>query len=222
MQSNVLHIVGTLFVARTYTAAERDHPVQKWFPDDLWTLNLEQSIVRGDCTSNVLYFAVLIFCAPIWEEVRVTHTGNCKACQGFLKSHVYFDGRHMHQLVAVLQLLLLVSHHNAAKHEAASQDLTSVLLMQAMFRGFMLPSFNKFMPKVVALLLTSAIFAMLHFSVQRFIPLVLLGVVLGLVYTRTRNLLAPISLHALWNMYIFYNLLMRGSGILGRLSVFMF
>ena len=78
------------------------------------------------------------------------------------------------------------------------------------------------MPKVVALLLTSAIFGLLHFSVQRFIPLVLLGVVLGLVYTRTRNLLAPISLHALWNMYIFYNLLMRGSGILGRLSVFMF
>ena len=45
--------------------------LQTWFPDDLWTQNLEQSIVRGDPTSNVLYFAVLILCAPIWEEVRV-------------------------------------------------------------------------------------------------------------------------------------------------------
>ena len=87
--------------------------------------------------------------------------------------------------------------------------------MQAMFRGFMLPSLNKYMPQAAALLLTSAVFAMLHFSVQRFIPLVLLGVVLGVVYMRTRNLVAPIALHSLWNMYIFYNLLVRGSGVLG-------
>ena len=70
MQSNMLHSVGTLLVACAYTTAELGHLVQKWFPDDLWTLNLEQSIVRGDYTSNVLYFTVLIFCAPIWEEVR--------------------------------------------------------------------------------------------------------------------------------------------------------
>ena len=80
MQSNVLQSVRTLPAARTCTAAEHDHPVQKWFPDDLWTLNLEQSIVRGDYTSNVLYFAVLIFCAPIWEEVKLTHASKCDAC----------------------------------------------------------------------------------------------------------------------------------------------
>ena len=88
-----------------------------------------------------------------------------------------------------------------------------------MFRGFMLPSLTKYMPMPVALVITAAIFAVLHFSVQRLIPLVLLGIVLGLVYLRTRNLFAPVALHSLWNMYIFYNLLMRGSGILGSLFV---
>lgn len=88
-------------------------------------------------------------------------------------------------------------------------------MLQAMFRGFMLPTLSKYMPRPISLLLTSAVFAILHFSVQRFIPLVLLGLILGFIYMRTRNLVAPIALHSVWNMYIFYNLLRRGSGILG-------
>ncbi|KAL0029813.1 hypothetical protein WJX77_001509 [Trebouxia sp. C0004] len=45
---------------------------QIWFPNDgdLWAQNLEHSILNGDPVSNVLYFAVVTFCAPIWEEVR--------------------------------------------------------------------------------------------------------------------------------------------------------
>ena len=30
---------------------------------------MEHSILNGDPVSNVLYFAVVTFCAPIWEEV---------------------------------------------------------------------------------------------------------------------------------------------------------
>ena len=69
------------------------------------------------------------------------------------------------------------------------------------------------MPMPASLLLTSAVFAMAHFSLQRLIPLVLLGLILGAVYLRTRNLLAPVVLHSLWNMYIFWNLLRRGAGV---------
>lgn len=45
--------------------------MQIWFPNDgdLWAQNLEHSILNGDPVSNVLYFAVVTFCAPIWEEV---------------------------------------------------------------------------------------------------------------------------------------------------------
>ena len=64
--------------------------LQTWFPDDLWTQNLEQSIVRGDPTSNVLYFAVLILCAPIWEEVRVSFSHQwCKTGENVEPLSVY-------------------------------------------------------------------------------------------------------------------------------------
>lgn len=127
---------------------------QVWFPNDgdLWAQNLEHSILDGDPVSNVLYFAVVTFCAPIWEE--------------------------------------------------------------AMFRGFFLPSLTKYVPTKLALLLTSVVFAMVHFSMQRLIPLIFLGLMLGAVYIRTRNLMAPIALHSLWNMYIFWNLLKKGAGII--------
>ncbi len=47
--------------------------MQIWFPNDgdLWAQNLEHSILNGDPVSNVLYFAVVTFCAPIWEEVGI-------------------------------------------------------------------------------------------------------------------------------------------------------
>lgn len=86
-------------------------------------------------------------------------------------------------------------------------------MLQAMFRGFFLPSLTKYMPMGPALLLTSAVFAMAHFSLQRLIPLIILGLILGVVYVRTHNLMAPIALHSLWNMYIFWNLLRKGAGI---------
>lgn len=87
------------------------------------------------------------------------------------------------------------------------------MFLQAMFRGFLMPSFGKYMPMPAALLLTSTVFAMAHFSLQRLLPLVALGLILGAVYLRTRNLIAPVALHSLWNIFIFWNLVKRGAGV---------
>lgn len=48
--------------------------IQVWFPNDgdLWAQNLEHSILNGDPVSNVMYFAVVTFCAPIWEEASTS------------------------------------------------------------------------------------------------------------------------------------------------------
>ncbi len=35
-------------------------------------------------------------------------------------------------------------------------------------------------------------------------PLLALGSLLGLLFVHTRNLLAPMLLHSVWNIYIFY------------------
>ena len=79
-----------------------------------------------------------------------------------------------------------------------------------MFRGFLLPSLARYMPVNAALVLSSVVFGVAHCSWQRFLPLVMLGLLMGTVYIRTRNLLTPVALHAFWNVYIFWRLLAKG------------
>lgn len=81
---------------------------------------------------------------------------------------------------------------------------------QAIFRGFLLPSLHRYLPMAGAVLTSSVCFAMAHFSLQRFLPLVFLGIIMGTLYARSNNLLSCITLHSLWNLYIFYQLAVRG------------
>ena len=85
--------------------------------------------------------------------------------------------------------------------------------MQLMFRGFLLPSLAKVFPLPAAVLLSSTFFALIHFSVQRFLPLLLLGIVFGLVFVGSQNLASPIALHALYNTYIFGRVVLRALGM---------
>ncbi|CAI0444678.1 unnamed protein product [Linum tenue] len=78
---------------------------------------------------------------------------------------------------------------------------------EIVFRGFLLPSLTKYMPVWCAILVSSVAFALAHFNVQRMLPLVFLGVVMGVVFARSRNLLPPILLHSLWNGFVFLDLM---------------
>lgn len=69
-----------------------------------------------------------------------------------------------------------------------------------MFRGFLLPSLSAHMPSWAAVASTALIFSLVHFTWEGFLPLLLLGLVFGGVYVRTRNLWPPILLHSLWNV----------------------
>ncbi|KAL5814262.1 hypothetical protein ACOSQ4_024903 [Xanthoceras sorbifolium] len=78
---------------------------------------------------------------------------------------------------------------------------------EIVFRGFLLPSLTKYMPVWCAILVSSVAFALAHFNVQRMLPLILLGVVMGLVFARSRNLLPSMLLHSLWNGFVFLDLM---------------
>ncbi|CAI9094211.1 OLC1v1029905C1 [Oldenlandia corymbosa var. corymbosa] len=78
---------------------------------------------------------------------------------------------------------------------------------EIVFRGFLLPSLSKYMPVWCAVLMSSVAFALAHFNVQRMIPLIFLGVVMGVIYARSRNLLPSILLHSLWNGFVFLDLM---------------
>ena len=76
-----------------------------------------------------------------------------------------------------------------------------------MFRGFLLQSLGKFLPAFVAILASSAIFALMHGSLRQFLPLWVLGLIIGQAFARTRNLVPAILLHSLYNCYVFAHIL---------------
>ena len=84
---------------------------------------------------------------------------------------------------------------------------------ELMFRGFLLPSLARYLPQWGAIAATSLIFGMVHFSREGLLPLLLLGCVFGAAYASTRNLLAPIALHSLWNVCLLVQLLRAGGGM---------
>jgi uncharacterized protein len=91
---------------------------------------------------------------------------------------------------------------------------------EAIFRGFLLTSLTRYMRPLFAIVASSAVFAIAHFSWHRTPYLMLLGFVIGFVFVRTRNLLTPMLVHALWNLYVFTKLAAQPS--LGPAAVALF
>ncbi len=85
------------------------------------------------------------------------------------------------------------------------------LFEEFLFRGFLLPSLTRYFSVWQAILISSFLFAIAHLSLSEVLPLMVLGVVLGFVYTRSRNLLAPMLLHSLWNSGTLVSLFILGS-----------
>ncbi|WP_017661438.1 CPBP family intramembrane glutamic endopeptidase [Baaleninema simplex] len=80
------------------------------------------------------------------------------------------------------------------------------------FRGFLLPSLTKYVPVWGAIVISSLVFALAHLSVSEVLPLATLGIVLGVIYARSRNLLAAMLMHGLWNSGTLLSLVILGSG----------
>jgi membrane protease YdiL (CAAX protease family) len=70
---------------------------------------------------------------------------------------------------------------------------------EIVFRGFVLTSLTRFVPLWGAIGISASLFAVAHLNIADFLPLVVLGCILGTVYSQSRNLLSSILLHSLWN-----------------------
>lgn len=89
--------------------------------------------------------------------------------------------------------------------------IAAPIFEELLFRGFLLPSLTRYVPVWSAIIFSSLLFAIAHLSLSEILPLTALGVVLGIVYTRSRNLLAPMLLHSLWNSGTLLSLFILGS-----------
>jgi uncharacterized protein len=90
--------------------------------------------------------------------------------------------------------------------------IAAPIFEEIMFRGFLLPSLTRYLPLNGAIVLSSFVFAIAHLSLSEVLPLMVLGMILGLVYTRSQNLLSPMLLHSLWNSGTLVTLFILGSG----------
>ena len=94
-----------------------------------------------------------------------------------------------------------------------TSSIAAPIFEEIMFRGFLLPSLTRYVSVGGAIIISAFIFAVAHLSLSEVLPLATLGVVLGIVYTRSRNLLAPMLLHSLWNSGTLISLFVLGSGV---------
>ena len=70
---------------------------------------------------------------------------------------------------------------------------------EMLFRGILYPAVKQAGYPRAALWVTSLLFAVVHWNVATFVPLLLLAIALTLLYEKTNNLLAPITAHSLFN-----------------------
>lgn len=89
---------------------------------------------------------------------------------------------------------------------------------ELLFRGFLLPSLiSGLTPRFPQLATGLSItisgfgFALVHLNLADILPLTALGIILGFIYVRSQNLLAPMLLHGLWNSGTFFTLLVLGA-----------
>lgn len=91
-------------------------------------------------------------------------------------------------------------------------SIAAPIFEEIIFRGFLLASLTRYLPVWAAIVTSSLLFAIAHLSFSEILPLTTLGMVLGFVYTRSRNLLAPMLVHCLWNSGTLISLFVLGSG----------
>jgi membrane protease YdiL (CAAX protease family) len=91
-------------------------------------------------------------------------------------------------------------------------SIAAPLFEEIMFRGFLLPSLTRYLPVWSAIVASSLVFSLAHLNLSEVLPLTILGIILGFVYTRSRNLLSNILLHSLWNGGTLLSLVILGSG----------
>ena len=81
---------------------------------------------------------------------------------------------------------------------------------EAMFRGFLLPSLARVTSPALAVVVTSLLFSLVHFTREGFLPLMILGTIFGISYCVTRGLFTPIVLHGLWNACLLAQVMWKG------------
>ena len=70
---------------------------------------------------------------------------------------------------------------------------------ETIFRGAIYQFLKGHIPLLAAQVLSGALFAIVHFNLMSFLPLLAIGVFLARIYEKEGNILLPILFHICWN-----------------------
>ena len=102
-----------------------------------------------------------------------------------------------------VQHALLALQNSGSVAELAALGIVTIVIAplaeETLFRGVLYPMIKQHGFPRAAVWGTSALFALIHFNVAIFVPLLLLALLLVWLYEKTDNLLAPIAAHATFN-----------------------
>ncbi len=118
-----------------------------------------------------------------------------RLCDRFYRA---FDIRPEPQPIA--ELLVKTDSTLVASMLVVTVVLVAPLFEEVAFRGFAYPVLKQRLGTWRALVIVSAAFSLIHFHAPSVLPLFALAIGLGLVYELTGSLLAPITMHALFNL----------------------
>ncbi len=83
---------------------------------------------------------------------------------------------------------------------------------EILFRGILYTALLQYQGRTLAVIVNSILFGLIHSNLLTLVPLIVMAVFLTLLYERTRNLIAPIAAHALFNLANFVMLMLGRDG----------
>ena len=102
-----------------------------------------------------------------------------------------------------MQLALQAMMNSSSASEIAVLGVITVIVApiaeETLFRGILYPTIKQLGFPRAALWGTSVLFALIHFNLAAFVPLLLMALVLVWLYEKSDNLLAPIAAHVIFN-----------------------
>ncbi len=141
---------------------------------------------RADLTKRAVLFGAVAYCMALPVVLALTQ----------LSAELFGTGPEVNP--AIPQLL---ESDSLAERWGLILNICVIapLFEEVFFRGFLFQQFKRFFSLPNAVALSAMIFASVHLSIESFLPLFGLGVLMALSYHLVQSLWASIVLHILWN-----------------------
>ena len=125
--------------------------------------------------------------------------------------YVMVELMNIFSITAEAQPAVQVVQNAESRYQQLYYGIGAILLApvseEILFRGVLYPSIKELGYPRFALWSTSILFALIHFNLLSFVPLIFVSVMLIMAYEETNNLLTPIFAHAFFNALNFALLL---------------